>query len=339
MNEIQPADQEAFYAQPSVIARILKRRIKRHAATMIWGPPGVGKSDIVRQVAADLGWPVIDQRVVTLDAVDLRGIPMVKDGRTTWAIPDMWPTEGEGVLFLDEINAGTSISTMAACYQLVLDRCLGDYQLPDGWSIVCAGNRETDRASVTRMPTPMRSRLRHLGIDPDLDDWCKWALANGICMEIVAFLRFRPNLLLNFEKDKIASANPRTWEMASDDLSDNPPAEEIYTTLAGVIGDGNAVELNAFLDIWRKLPSPDAVILNPDTAPLVTNTATNIALMGALANKATPDNFENVIRYLNRVPDQEYSTYCVKDAVVRHPEVQNTGAFIRWASEHSNVLF
>jgi len=179
------------------IARLLGREIQaalsgEHTPLMLWGPPGVGKSALVAQAARDAGLPMIDLRLSQLEASDLRGMPYQKDGRVEWAIPAMLPDAGRhgprGVLFLDEINA-TLPQVAAAAYQLILDRRLGDYRLPEGWAIIAAGNRLGDRGVTYAMPAPLANRFTHVELAPMIDDWLLWAeqagvVPNGLCQSI-----------------------------------------------------------------------------------------------------------------------------------------------------------
>jgi MoxR-like ATPase len=175
--------------KPSDIASSLQLLAQIQKPAFVWGPPGVGKSQVVAQVAALLGIRLIDIRAVLLDPVDLRGLPTVEQGRAAWAIPAFLPEDGAGILFLDELNAAPPL-VQAACYQLVLDRALGEYRLPDGWAVFAAGNREGDRAVTSRMSSALANRFVHLVFEPDLDDWSQWAMGPGdLRPEVVAFLR------------------------------------------------------------------------------------------------------------------------------------------------------
>ena len=323
--------------KPSDIATALRTLIIADRPAFLWGAPGVGKSNIVAQVARELARKLIDIRAVLLDPIDLRGLPHVNgDGRAHWAVPEFLPRDGEGVLFLDELNAAPPL-VQAACYQLVLDRQLGEYTLPDGWAVAAAGNRETDRAVTSRMPSPLANRFVHLDFDVDLDDWCQWALQAGIRSEIVAFLRFRPNLLHDFDPDRKAFPSPRSWQFVSDILGAQPEVSVEYDLLAGAVGKGAAAELVGFLRVFRQLPSPDAVLMTPDTAPVPDDPATVYALCGALARKAAPSNFDRVVAYARRLP-AEFGVLLVKDAIARTPDCQHSQGFIAWASEHGSVL-
>lgn len=163
---------QANAMKPSFMIEALRTLTKVNQPAFIWGPPGVGKSQLVAQVAAEQKKEMIDIRAVLLDPVDLRGLPHLgKDNTARWATPDFLPQEGEGILFLDELNAAPPL-VQAACYQLTLDRKIGEYTLPDGWSVLAAGNRETDRSVTSRMPSALANRFIHLDFVVDLDDWC-----------------------------------------------------------------------------------------------------------------------------------------------------------------------
>ena len=161
----------------------------RRKARTHWGAPGAGKSQVVAQVAAALDVRLIDIRAILVDLVDLRGLPTVEHGKAAWATPAFLPDEGAGILFLDELNAAPPL-VQATCNQLVLDRALGEYRLPDGWTVFAAGNREGDRAVTPRMSSALANRFVHLSFEPDLDDWSRWAMGQAdLRPEVVAFLR------------------------------------------------------------------------------------------------------------------------------------------------------
>jgi hypothetical protein len=303
------------------------------------GSPGVGKSDTIRQIAADLGVELRDVRATLLDPVDLRGLPAPDgDGGVRWLTPGFLPKSGAGILFLDELNAAPQ-STQAACYQLILDRGLGEYRLPDGWLVCAAGNRDTDRAVTNRMPTALSNRLIHFDFDVDVDDWIAWALAADVMTEVIAFIRFRRELLHAFDptRNEKTFATPRTWQFVSDILKQQPPAAVEFEMIKGTVGEGAAVELMAFLKIFRGLPNPDAVLMTPATAAVPSDPATLYALCGALSRKASEQNMDRLVTYANRVPD-EFSVLLIRDAVQFAPGVLNTRGYIEWASAHADVL-
>jgi hypothetical protein len=227
----------------------------------------------------------------------------------------------------------------AAAYQLIHDRRLGDYVVPDGWDIVAAGNREGDKGVTNRMPTPLCNRFIHLHLEADLDDWCTWAISAGIMVELIAFLRFRPTLLHNFDpaRNEKAFSSPRTWQFVSDLMKTSPDKSLEYDLISGTVGEGAAAELLGFLKIWRNLPSPDAVLLNPTTTAIPTDPATLYALTGALTRKASTQTMQAIVTYANRMP-AEFSVMMIKDIIKLAPDTTSTQAFIQWSINHKDIL-
>lgn len=323
--------------KPSRIIEALKVCIAAKQPVFMWGPPGVGKSDVMRQVVVMLKMLLVDVRAVLLDPVDLRGLPHIENGEAQWCPPAFLPKSGKGVLFLDELNAAPPL-VQAACYQLVLDRKIGEYELPKGWVVVAAGNRETDRAVTSRMPSPLANRFVHLDFDVDLDDWITWGLNNGVRTEVLAFQRFRPEMLYNFDpkRNEKAFATPRSVTFLSR-LMDANKGEIDFDLVKGVTGEGYAAEFVGFMNIYKSLPDPDMVIMAPKKAEVPTDPATLYAICGAVAQKASDQNMKNVVTYANRLPD-EFSVLLIRDCINRDENLVKTRAFIEWTSKHSDVL-
>jgi len=325
--------------KPTNIAAALRLVIQAQQPAFMWGPPGVGKSTVLRAVAASLGLDVCDIRAVLLDPVDLRGLPHINgDNRAHWCPPEFLPREGKGILFLDELNAAPAL-VQAACYQLVLDRKLGEYVLPDGWTVIAAGNRETDRSVTHRMPSALANRFVHLSFDPDVDDWVAWALAANLPIETIAFIRFRPALLFAFDPAKHDKSfpTPRSWEFVSRLIAHDPDPTILFDLVAGAVGEGAAAEFCGFLKIFRTLPNPDHILLAPDKAQVPTDPATLYAVCGALGRKATDQTFARVIQYADRLP-AEFSVLLVRDCIRANAGLANTKAFVTWTSKHKDVL-
>ena len=322
--------------KPSNVAIALRTLIEIRRPAFLWGAPGIGKSQLVAQAAAALKRQMADVRAILLDPVDLRGLPAVVKGRVEWATPGFLPTKGDGVLFLDELNAAPPM-VQAACYQLILDRKLGEYELPPGWAVMAAGNRDSDRAVTSRMPSALANRLVHIDVDVDVDDWTKWALDAGIQPELVAFIRFRPNLLHVFDPAAKAFPTPRAWATVSEILAATPDAAIEFDLISGTVGPAAAAEVIGFLKVFRQLPSPDAVLLNPAKAIVPTDPAAQYAICGALSRRASPDNFDRITTYADRLP-REFGVLLILDAVTLQPAAQNTGAFIKWSAANADVL-
>ena len=339
--------------RPSQVLTALNLLIDAKQPVMLHGSPGIGKSDVVRQLAKQRNVQLIDLRLSQMDPVDLRGVPSVdsKKQQTKWNTPDFLPTGGSGILFFDEINSAAQ-ATQAAAYQLVLDRKLGDYTLPDGWTIVAAGNRMTDRAIVNQMSTALKNRFAHINYEVNNDDWCDWALQNKVATEVLGFIRFRPALLNEFEsrgegkeertrvqhlKDANAFATPRSWEFVSRAISQKPNPEIEYELYSGIVGEGAAAEFMGYLKYYRDLPDLDTILLNPNKATVPTEPATLYALATGLAAKATPDNFERVVIYTLRLP-VEFQVLLMKDAMSRDRTLSQTREFMEWSVKNRNVF-
>jgi hypothetical protein len=321
----------------SAIFNALRTLVAARQPLFVWGGPGIGKSAVVRQLAESLKMPLQDVRALLLDPVDLRGLPFLgSDGRSKWASPEFLPRDGSGILFLDELNAAPAM-VQASCYQLVLDRKLGEYTLPQGWAIVAAGNRDSDRAVTTRMPTPLRNRFVHLEFEVDAQEWSEWAVQAGVRPEVIAFLRFRPEVLSVFDRDANAFPSPRSWQFVSQILNSMPDQSVEHELFAGAVGNGAATEFSAFLRMFRELPNIDSILLNPLTEPVPENAAAQYAVASGLAHRAADTNFDRVCLYLDRMPT-EFRVLCVRDASLRQPGIRHTASYTKWAIENHHVL-
>jgi MoxR-like ATPase len=334
--------------KPSKLYEALHALIGERVPLHIWGACGVGKSQIVAQVADDLDFEFLDIRAVQLDPVDLRGLPRIKEDQTEWVPPKFLPTAGKGILFLDELTSAPQM-TQAGCYQLVLDRKLGEYVLPDGWVVIAAGNPASERGVHFSMPRPLRNRFVHLELEADLNDWCKWAVGAGVRPEIIAFLRFKPDLLHTSDATSDANAwpTPRSWEMASNVLRGianrqkttflSSASEFEAQLLDGTVGPAAAAELIAFLRLFRQLPSIDEILLNPETAPLPTETSAQIAIATALGRAMTDNSVARGLKYLDRMPT-EMRVMAMRDAAARDTAITHTPEFVRFGVQHSEAI-
>lgn len=308
----------------------------------VWSNPGVGKSEIITDTATWLGWKTVQAMLGQLDPVDLRGLPYFDQQRKrmVFAPADFWPDEERdgknGILFWDEMNTAP-LANQATAYQMIRERRIGEYVLPNGWQQVAAGNLESDRAVTNRMSSALASRFTHIRLLPDLQDWCRWGLSHGMNPFLVAFLRLRPNLLHQFKSDVKSFPCPRTWSMASKLVDQCKDESRRASLLAGTVGDGAAVELEGFLRIAQSIPDPDAIILNPTIGEIPTKPDVLYALTAALAHKSTQANFDRVTRYAERL-DAEFSTVLVLDAIARDETLTATAAFKTWAVKHDDAL-
>jgi hypothetical protein len=251
---------------PKSAKRSINRAIKMRRPVFLWGPPGIGKSDIVKQIGDDAGREVIDVRLALWEPTDIKGIPYYNAdmGTMTWAPPAELPTNADStaIIFLDELNSAPP-AVQAAAYQLILNRRVGTYKLPAGVDIVAAGNRDGDRGVTYRMPAPLANRFVHLEAKVDFDDWQDWATLNKIHPEVVGYVGFAKQDLYDFDPKSAskAFATPRSWSFVSDLLEDDDTDAETLTNLvAGAVGDGLAMKFMAHRKIAGKLPKASDIL-------------------------------------------------------------------------------
>ena len=298
----------------------------QHTPVMLWGPPGVGKSQIVAQVAERNHVPMIDIRLSQMEPSDLRGIPFRVNDAVEWAVPAMLPNQQrhgrQGILFLDEITSAAP-SVSAAAYQLILDRRLGQYEIPDGWAILAAGNRQGDRGVTYTMPAPLANRFSHYEVDVNLDDWVAWAYQNNIDDRIIAFLRFRPDLLFEFDaaQNPMAFPSPRSWEYAHRALQKFiDHGDLLLETLQACVGPAAGVELNAFIANLDQMPSIEAIV-NGEDVPVPGEIDLQYAVASALVGQAIRVNNQdqenvyhgNILSYANKFPQREMGVMMISD--------------------------
>jgi len=245
----------------------LKHAFTKTRPVMLWGPPGIGKSDIVRQVAEETGREVVDIRLTLYDPTDLKGFPYFDEKTKTmaWAPPMELPTDpkSNAIILLDELNSAAP-SVQAAAYQLVLDRKIGTYKLPKGVDIIAAGNRDSDRGVTYRMPTPLANRFTHLTLTANADVWLDYAVKNQLHSDVVGYIGFAKQDLYDFDprSNSIAFATPRSWKFTSDLLqdSDGLPESTITDLVAGTIGEGLAVKFMSHRKYAASLPNAGEVL-------------------------------------------------------------------------------
>lgn len=323
-----------------------------HTPVMLWGPPGVGKSQIVAQVGERHKVPVIDIRLSQMEPSDLRGIPFRDANLVEWAIPAMLPNSKrhgvQGILFLDEITSAVP-SVSAAAYQLILDRRLGDYTVPDGWAIFAAGNRQGDRGVTYTMPAPLANRFSHFEVELNLDDWVAWAYQHGIDERIIGFLRFRPELLFKFDaaQNPVAFPTPRSWEFAHRALQKFGDAPQLLlNTLQACVGTAAGIELKAFVDHLEQMPDLDA-ILRGETVKTPKEVDLQYAVASALVGRAirakgsadAAQVYGRILSYAKLLPLREMGVMLVSDMLraVGEP-IFSVPEFALWAESIGDVM-
>ena len=304
--------------------------LKTMPSVMLWAPPGVGKSQAVRQIGkqieAETGKRVAitDVRLLLFNPIDLRGIPTSNADKTlaVWLKPQIFQMDESedviNILFLDEISAAPQ-SVQAAAYQITLDRVVGEHRLPENCIVIAAGNRTTDKSVAFKMPKALANRLMHIEVEGSFKAWKKWAIQAGINDKVVGFLNFRQQYLMGFDSstDDLAFATPRSWEMVSNILNFvESDVEKAYALIAGIVGTGVAVELRTWAKVYHQLPDMEDIFAGRQPS-LPNNTDAMYALISSMTyyaseHKEDMTGIAHSIRYALRMPP-DFSTVLMKD--------------------------
>jgi hypothetical protein len=319
-------------------------KISNRVPVLIEGKPGGGKSSLARSIVKSLG--INPERVTEFnpslrDPVDIMGIPRADAECTKWVPPsEFWRIRDDGTdqpcaLIVEEISDAPVPMQNPMC-RVVLDRMAGELKLHPKLYIIATGNRTEDKSGATRLTTKLTNRMQVIQFDENLDDWCDWALDNNLRVDMIQFLRFRPNLLSDFDPNRKINPTPRTWEMVNY-IDPALPSDLYFSNIAGLIGEGAAAEYAGFKRIYENLPDIEGILLNPSKAVIPTDPAVLYALTGAIAHRSSKDNFDRVVEYVLRMP-ADFQVMCVFDAQKIKPEVRHTKAYIQWTVKNANVL-
>lgn len=333
--------------------------LKSFPSVMLWGPPGIGKSQAVRQLGNEIQKStgkkvhITDVRLLLFNPIDLRGIPTANEDKTlaVWLKPQIFQMDpGKNIiniLFLDEISAAPQ-TVQAAAYQITLDRTVGEHRLPENCIVIAAGNRTTDKSVANRMPKALANRLMHIEVEGSFKSWKEWAVSSGINCKVIGFLSFKQNNLMKFDSgnDDLAFATPRSWEMVSNILNNvNPDVEKMYSLIAGIIGTGMAIEFRSWAKVFNELPEIED-IFDGKQPVIPTNTDALYALCASMVAYASDHREEteriaNSIRYADRMPP-DFSAVLLKDYMNIEPEYKtkllNIPEFHSWLSKKGRLI-
>ena len=344
--------------RPEQVSKILTQEFEsvihgHHTPVMLWGAPGIGKSQIISQVAIEHNVPMIDIRLSQMEPSDLRGIPFKNGDLVDWSIPSLLPDAArhgeQGILFLDEITSAPP-TVSAAAYQLILDRRLGDYIVPDGWVIFAAGNRQGDRGVTYSMPAPLANRFSHYELDVNLDDGVAWAYKNNIDERIIGFLRYRPEHLFEFDPahNPVAFPSPRTWEFAHRALQKFDDNLNLFRQAASAcVGEVAGVEVATFIEHLEDLPDLDAII-NGESVSIPDAIDLQYAICSALVGRAISvkgkDNAQqvwgNILNFARDFPQKELGVMLVSDMQrAIGEEIFTIPEFADWAVKIADTMF
>jgi hypothetical protein len=344
---------------PTQCKEYLRWCINRKHTFWIHGSPGTAKSYIAAAVAKEMNLQFRDDRLSTMDSVDLRGLLDLdrKAGVSRWLPPADFPTDNDppGLWFLDEYPDAAP-EVLKASYQLVHDRGLGNYKVPDHWAIGAAGNLITDMSMVGRTPAALNNRFCHLYVAPEIKDWTETAaIPQGFHPMVIAFLNWKPTWLHAFHDDTLTRSeliqlirnsdawySCRTWEYVSDIVWDYGTKKEqikaAFPLIAGYIGLAAATEFNGYVQYYSQLPDIDELLKNPNAYQIPSETAVQWALCTATAIKITADNLENVMRFAHKLPDEMQAGMIIA-AYRRDPTITDSEAFAKWSIKQDVNLF
>ena len=308
---------------------------------MMKGAPGIGKTDLGHQVAAMLEADLLVTHPVVSDPTDFKGLPGLIKGKAEFLpfgdLRQMLEATRRTIVMIDDIGQAPLV-VQAAVMQLILARRINGHAVSEHVTFLACTNRREDRAGVTAILEPVKSRFATiLELTVDVDDWCEWALDNDMPTELIAFIRFRPDLLMATgtpTNDIVNRACPRTVANVGRLMSIGCRDFEV---LEGAAGKGFATELLAFLKVWEAMPSIDGILLDPAGAEVPTDPAAMYAVVMALASRATATNGARIMKYARRLR-KEYALLLARDAVRRCPEFTNNRDYIAWAVENQELL-
>ena len=328
-------------------------------SVMMWGPPGVGKSQAVKQIAERISSStgkkvnVTDVRLLLFNPIDLRGIPTANADKTlaVWLRPQVFQMDPDpgviNMLFLDEISAAPQ-SVQAAAYQITLDRVVGEHKLPDNCIVIAAGNRVTDKSVAFKMPKALANRLLHIEVNGSFSAWKKWAITHEINNKVIGFLTYRQSYLMGFDpgSDDLAFATPRSWEMVSNILngiSDN--IDEMYSLIAGIVGTGIAVEFRTWAKVYKDLPIIED-IFDGKEPQLPTNIDAMYALISSMVcyardHRSELNRIANSIHYSEKMPP-DFSVVLLKDYMYIEDgykqKLMKIPEFVKWLNSKGSLL-
>jgi hypothetical protein len=341
--------------KPTQVLNLIEARYKANIRRPLFlnSSPGLGKTELAAQAAARIGVAFHAIHAPLLQPEDY-GFPVInrEKGDVSFIVSkEKFPVVGSsfpesGIMLIDELTQ-CDASSQKVLANLIHEREIHGQKLKDGWMLIATGNRQSDRSGASPLLRHLGNRVTYITLDASLDDWTQWALSNHVKPEVISFLRFRPELLTNFDPVQEISATPRAWVREVSESLGAIPSELEFETFKGAIGEGPAAEFMGFLKVFRKLPNPDAIILNPTSYPvpdLKDKEASSVlyALVGALVNRTSPDNFARILQYVQRMPG-EFTALYVKDVTrcsnpgkkscnCKACGVTCTKDFVQWAS-------
>ena len=317
-----------------LVKDVLKARYNdaqvRNRAMFLIGPPGVGKSQVIKQTADELGIDFEDLRLAQCDMTEIRGVPSVVKGRTVMNPPSFFPEEGtSGILCLDELTSAVP-AIQASAYQLILDRAAGEYRLPEGWMIVAAGNPQSSRGVTYQMAAPLMNRMSMVEVETSIDDFIGYASNQNLDPRVLSFLQARDEYLFQYNESYYGKQfpSPRSWFAVAQELGLGYDAETRVEMIRANVGNEAGIAMEGWLRTWQLMPSIQKIFTDPTDVRIPDDSERDIliCLSMAIATKLTKEVFNNAWRYIKHLP-KEFQPLIVKLAIDRDPNIRQATSF------------
>ncbi len=320
---------------PKALKDTLASLITQKLPAFIWGPSGIGKSAIVKEIAYDLDVNFLDLHLTLLDPSDLKGVPFLKEGKAIWAAPTFLPKKDSqgGILYLDEFDAAAPL-VQAAAYQLILNRRLGEYELPDNWFIVASGNKNS---SAQVIPAALANHFVHFDMACSIDDWRDWAFKTEIDESIIAFIGLNPEALFGYDPkcDSKVYPTPRTWEFVDRILKSKVSVRHLFDAISGAIGAHWATQFLEFRKRSCELPVFQEIFEGKSKYYPEDHCALHVAVTVLVSNalrKPSKQVLNHLLRYTLEL-DEAFAIMIIKDLQAQGISFNRLEAWKPWSQK------
>lgn len=327
--------------RPSALAKAIDFHFNIDRPMGIIGDPGIGKSQIVAAGAARYGLPLVVMNLVLSDSTDVSGLPFLltlPDGTKVveWVKQRLFLQKEPYVLFLDELFQ-SMVATMNAAAPIILEKRVGDIQLPDACRVIFASNKASNKAGTNRVPSHIPNRATLVELEVSNEDWLLHAIQSGMPEVLPAFMMMRPNLLHDFDPARMVNATPRQWFGVGHMINAGLPKDIKFDCIAGCVGEGPAAEFIGFEKIMGQVPTREQILMSPETTPVPEDPSAQYAITGMLVQNTTSNNFDTVIQYMQRMPEDFQAMFC-KEVLRLQPAVTSCRGYVKWAIRFGALL-
>lgn len=337
-----------YKISPRQLIKAAERTLKAGMVPYVHGSPGIGKSDIWKQIADKYNLFIIDARLSQMTPEDIQGLA-ARDGQKATFLPfDIFPIHSDPLpvdpvtgheydgwfIIIDELSSASK-AIQAAAYKLILDREVGQHKLHTNVWIAAAGNKASDKAVVIQQSTALQSRMTHYELQVSNADWMIWATKNNVDARIRAFIEYKPSMLHRFDPNHkdLTFPCPRTWEFVHRHINDRAELDDIdMFNIAGDIADGAATEFVNFVKITTNIPKIEDIFRNPMGTEVPQEVTLKFFTITSLSDHTDGDNLEKAIQYINRFPE-EMQVIFFRTLLIRNEKLRTHQAFLAQAKK------